>query len=164
MTRVNSSVYDGLLGKTYSEIGTEARSMHKCQGMAQLLALPGPATRNYQLTECTIAGQLQNATRSSLTDGIDTSIAVARAVCRRRVRRRICIDGLNASVHRSSARRRRSSTPRATMRAWCRRCVAGLRTVRVLRSQLRKHARSRRRRGSKSSSGCGRRNASSSRR
>ena len=41
MTRVNSAVYDPLLGKTYSDIGTEARSMHKCQGMAQLLALPG---------------------------------------------------------------------------------------------------------------------------
>src|SRR5690349_23013509 len=41
--RINSAVYDALLGRTYSEIGTEARSMHKCQGMAQLLALPGPA-------------------------------------------------------------------------------------------------------------------------
>src|SRR4249919_734023 len=73
MTRVNSAVYDGLLGKTYQDIGTEARSMHKCQGMAQLLALPGPATRNYQLTECTIPGQLQRDERS-LTDGLDTSI------------------------------------------------------------------------------------------
>ena len=35
--RVNSGIYDELLGKTYNEIGTEARSMHKCQGMAQLL-------------------------------------------------------------------------------------------------------------------------------
>ena len=40
---VNLAVYDPLLGKTYAEIGTEARSMHKCQGMAQLLALPGPS-------------------------------------------------------------------------------------------------------------------------
>ena len=39
-TRVNSGVYDPLLGKTYAEIGTEARSMHKCQGMGQLLSLP----------------------------------------------------------------------------------------------------------------------------
>src|SRR5437867_6555704 len=31
--RVNSAVYDSLLGKTYAEIGAEARSMHKCQGM-----------------------------------------------------------------------------------------------------------------------------------
>ena len=51
LCRVSSSVYDGLLGRTYSEIGTEARSMHKCQGMAQLLALPGPVTRNYRLVE-----------------------------------------------------------------------------------------------------------------
>src|SRR5690349_1987758 len=40
LTRVNASVYDQLLGKTYAEIGSEARSMHKCQGMGQLLALP----------------------------------------------------------------------------------------------------------------------------
>src|SRR5690349_23554701 len=40
VARINASVYDPLLGKTYFEIGTEARSMHKCQGMGQLLALP----------------------------------------------------------------------------------------------------------------------------
>ena len=40
--RIDLAVYDPLLGRTYSEIGTEARSMHKCQGMAQLLALAGP--------------------------------------------------------------------------------------------------------------------------
>src|SRR5439155_2987619 len=71
--RLNLSVYDGLLGKTYSEIGTEARSMHKCQGMAQLLALPGPSATQYQLVETTIAGQLQRD-ETSLFDGIDTTI------------------------------------------------------------------------------------------
>src|SRR6185295_19556584 len=35
--RVDLALYDALLGKTFSEIGTEARSMHKCQGQAQLL-------------------------------------------------------------------------------------------------------------------------------
>src|SRR5438105_6665513 len=52
VTRVNSGVYDPLLGKTYSEIGSEARSMHKCQGMGQLLALPASASAaaaSYQL-------------------------------------------------------------------------------------------------------------------
>src|SRR5712692_5155594 len=39
--RIDLASYDRLLGKTYFEIGIEARSMHKCQGMAQLLALPG---------------------------------------------------------------------------------------------------------------------------
>ena len=37
---INLASYDSLLGRTFDEIGTEARSMHKCQGMAQLLALP----------------------------------------------------------------------------------------------------------------------------
>ena len=41
---IDLSRYDQLLGRTYAEIGAEARSMHKCQGTAQLLALPGPAT------------------------------------------------------------------------------------------------------------------------
>ncbi len=71
--RLNLAVYDPLLGKTYSEIGSEARSMHKCQGTAQLLALPGPAEANYQLVESTIPGQLQR-TETSLFEGIDTSI------------------------------------------------------------------------------------------
>ena len=44
ITRINSGVYDRLLGKTYNEIGSEARSMHKCQGMGELLALPSPTS------------------------------------------------------------------------------------------------------------------------
>src|SRR5437867_3948255 len=71
--RVNLAVYDPLLGKTYSEIGTEARSMHKCQGMAQLLALPGPSVANYQLVESVIPGQMQRD-EASLFDGIDTTL------------------------------------------------------------------------------------------
>jgi LmbE family N-acetylglucosaminyl deacetylase len=71
--RVNLAGYDHLIGKTYSEIGTEARSMHKCQGMAQLLALPAPAASTYQLTETSIPNQMQKD-ESSLFDGIDSSI------------------------------------------------------------------------------------------
>ncbi len=71
--RVNTAVYDPLFGKTYAEIGTEARSMHKCQGMAQLLALPGPSARTYQLAETVIPGQLERE-ESSMFDGIDTTI------------------------------------------------------------------------------------------
>ena len=70
---MNLSVYDPLLGKTYAEIGTEARSMHKCQGMAQLLALPGPSASTYQLAESTIPGQMQKD-ETSLFDGIDSTI------------------------------------------------------------------------------------------
>src|SRR2546422_1530734 len=74
VTRVTSGIYDSLLGKTYAEIGTEARSMHKCQGMAQLLALPGPSVTTYQLVESTIPGQMQRD-EASLFDGIDTSLS-----------------------------------------------------------------------------------------
>src|SRR3954467_8283955 len=74
VARINSSVYDPLLGKTYNEIGFEARSMHKCQGMGQLLALPTAAsTASYQLVETTIAGQAQKD-ETSLFDGVDSSV------------------------------------------------------------------------------------------
>ena len=72
LARINLAGYDPLLGRTYAEIGTEARSMHKCQGMAQLLSLPGPAASTYQLSESTLPGAKHDET--SLFDGIDTSI------------------------------------------------------------------------------------------
>src|SRR5436309_3086485 len=75
ITRINSCVYDPLLGKTYSEIGSEARSMHKCQGAGQLLSLPAPAAQSsYQLVETTLPGQMQKD-ETSLFDGVDSSIA-----------------------------------------------------------------------------------------
>ena len=33
LTPVNTAAYDTLLGRTYAEIGTDARASHKCQGM-----------------------------------------------------------------------------------------------------------------------------------
>jgi LmbE family N-acetylglucosaminyl deacetylase len=73
--RVTSAVYDPLLGKTYAEIGVEARSMHKCQGMGQLLALPvAPmSTLSYQLVETTLPAQMQRD-ETMLFDGVDTSV------------------------------------------------------------------------------------------
>src|SRR3984893_3337148 len=75
VTRSNSGVYDPLLGKTYDEIGTEARSMHKCQGMGQLLALPAPFPQaSYRLVETTLPEQLQKD-ETSLFDGIESNLA-----------------------------------------------------------------------------------------
>jgi LmbE family N-acetylglucosaminyl deacetylase len=71
--QVETSIFDSLIGRTYAEIGAEARSMHKCQGTVQLLALPGPANRRYQLVETTIPGQIQKV-EHSLFDGVDTTI------------------------------------------------------------------------------------------
>ncbi len=45
---VETSVFDPVLGATFAEIGLEARSMHKCQGMAQLLALPSRSSSRFR--------------------------------------------------------------------------------------------------------------------
>ena len=69
-----TSEFDPLLGRTYSEVGLEGRSMHKCQGTSQLLMLPGATSaRTYRLKDSVI-GEPGVAPRD-LFDGIDTSLA-----------------------------------------------------------------------------------------
>ena len=70
---VDVNVYDPLLGSTYAEIGSRARAMHKCQGMAQLLPLPGSSAIKYRLVDTVIPGQLERD-ESSLTSGLDLSL------------------------------------------------------------------------------------------
>jgi len=132
LLRVNTAVYDPLLGKTYAEIGTEARSMHKCQGMAQLLALPGPAARNYQLAETTIPGQRQRD-ESSMFDGIDTTIAGLAQLAGPRPPKDL-VDGLAAigSSVQEAQRKSESSAPDSTLQP----LLTGLHAVRTLRGQL----------------------------
>jgi hypothetical protein len=81
LATVNAAVYDPLLGRTYAEIGADARSNHKCQGMGQLPPLPGgigggrgggPA--RYQLVDSTIPGQMDKD-ETSLFDAVDTTLA-----------------------------------------------------------------------------------------
>jgi len=73
LLEVSSDVYDPLLGRTYAEIGSEARSYHKCQGMAQLLPLPGRQSAGYRLGDSALAGGPPAPDRA-LFDGIDTTI------------------------------------------------------------------------------------------
>ena len=73
LTTVDTAGYDPLLGESYAEIGSRARSNHKTQGMAQLLALPGPSSAGYLLVESAIPG-LKEKGDASLFDGIDTSL------------------------------------------------------------------------------------------
>jgi LmbE family N-acetylglucosaminyl deacetylase len=83
---VNTAAYDPLLGRTYAEIGTDARSNHKCQGMGGLPPIAGaPGGRGggpgfvggrgggYELKETALPGQ-KDKTETSLFDGIDTSL------------------------------------------------------------------------------------------
>ena len=60
---VESDVYDPLLGRTYAEIGSEARAMHKCQGFGQLLALPGSFVGEVSAGRYHDSGQARRRTR-----------------------------------------------------------------------------------------------------
>jgi LmbE family N-acetylglucosaminyl deacetylase len=133
LCRINSSVYDALLGHTYAEIGTEARSMHKCQGMAQLLALPGPNVRTYRLVESTIPGQLQRDEKS-LTDGVESSFASLAQFAGPRPPKDL-VDGLSsiASSVRTAQQRFDADNDDGAVAP----LVAGLHAERVLRAQLR---------------------------
>jgi LmbE family N-acetylglucosaminyl deacetylase len=133
LCRINSSVYDELLGRTYSEIGTQARSMHKCQGMAQLLALPGPVTRAYSLVESTIPGQ-KDRDEKLLTDGLDTSLGSLAQYAGPRPSKDL-VDGLAAiaSQVRTAQQRFDAGNDDAAVAP----LLAGLHAVRVLRAQLR---------------------------
>ena len=73
--------YDPVLGRTCNEIAGEARSMHKCQGMSQLLPLPG-VNRGLRLgsarptgcaTRCCAGGV--NRPDPEMFDGVDTALS-----------------------------------------------------------------------------------------
>jgi hypothetical protein len=84
---VNTAAYDPLLGRTYAEIGSDARASHKCQGMGGLGMMPAMAAGRgggrggapsgpggYQLMDTTISGQMAKD-ETSLFDGVDTGLA-----------------------------------------------------------------------------------------
>ena len=134
VTRINSGVYDTLLGKTYNEIGTEARSMHKCQGMGQLLSLPAPASNaSYQLVETTIPAQMQKD-ETSLFDGVDSSLLGLARFAGARASKDLP-DGLTAIANATQAAQKAfdAVNDEATMKP----LLDGLFAVRVLRRQLR---------------------------
>jgi len=80
---VPTATYDPLLGRTYAEIGADARSFHKCQGVGGQIGPPGGSGGRggfaggrgggYQLMETTMAGQ-KDKDETSLFDGIDVSL------------------------------------------------------------------------------------------
>jgi hypothetical protein len=86
LARINTGAYDELLGRTYAEIGADARTNHKCQGTGGVPAIPGVqfggrgfgggpgGGATYQLMDATIPGEMDKD-ETSLFDGIDTSLA-----------------------------------------------------------------------------------------
>ncbi len=76
LVHVDTARCDPLLGRTYADIGGDAHSFHKCQGMSSLLPLPGfgrPRAFAYQLVDSKVAGDAEKD-ESSLFDGIDTTL------------------------------------------------------------------------------------------
>ena len=124
--------FDPLLGRTYAEIGSEARGMHKCQGMSPVVSLPGPASVRYRLDATVIPGQAGQVERS-MFDGVDTSIAgLARHAGPEPPRR--LVEGLAAlGRHAATAlqvyERGAVEAQRATL-------LAGLGAVRALRDEI----------------------------
>jgi len=133
---INLAQYDPLLGRTYAEIGTEARSMHKCQGMAQLLSLPGPFPSTFELVESTLPGGTA-AVEQTLFDGIDYSIAGLARFAGNRPPRELS-QGLNAiaAAVQSAQKAFQASNEAATLQP----LLTGLRAVRQLRAVVRQLA------------------------
>ena len=132
MTTVDTGRFDSLLGLTYAEIGSHARSMHKCQGMSPLVRLPGPAAARYRLRETTIPGHADIPERT-LFDGINTSIEGLTQFAGPQPPRDLTVDLALLSRHAKTAlqafARRDVPAQRAAV-------LAGLGTVRNLRGRL----------------------------
>ena len=67
---LQTGVYDPVLGMTWQELGSIARSFHRCQGASQLKASPGPAQAAYWLVDGEPAVRGREA---DVLDGVDSS-------------------------------------------------------------------------------------------
>jgi LmbE family N-acetylglucosaminyl deacetylase len=125
------TAFDPALGRTYVELGVEARSMHRTQGTSQLLLLPGQGQgRTYRLQDHTDTAA---SAGHDLFEGIDTSLpglarflggrsAPALTTALRAIQQTV-IDARAAAAGRGSAA---AVTP----------LVGGLRATRALRADL----------------------------
>ncbi|MCC6162713.1 MAG: PIG-L family deacetylase [Acidobacteria bacterium] len=129
--RVDGNQFDPLLGRTYNELGSEARSMHMCQGMPQLYALPGPQPRTYVLHD-TVLQHPKSDQNTDLFAGIDTGLrSLARFGRGGSPALGLAIDALDGQIR--SARMAFETKGIAGARAVLPQVLT---TVRALRSQL----------------------------
>jgi LmbE family N-acetylglucosaminyl deacetylase len=129
---VDVTGFDPVLGRTYNELGIEARSMHKCQGTSQLLPLPGQAVnRTYRLRD-TVIGQ-PGVAPASLFEGIDTSLHGLERFAGEQAPAELTpgITAIGAAVSKASAAARAQGAAAATSPL-----VDGLAAVRALRAKL----------------------------
>jgi LmbE family N-acetylglucosaminyl deacetylase len=126
--RVDLGRFDELLGLTYAEIGSQARSMHKCQGMSQLQVLPGQiGSPSYELVDAADESLLGRSERSFF-DGLDVSIeGIAQYAPETRNRLEAVRDHVRAAQHAFE-----TGEDAGVITA----LVAGLRSVRDMRNVL----------------------------
>ena len=131
--------YDPVLGRTCNEIGGEARSMHKCQGMSQLLPLPGvnegfgSGPRAYRLRDTVLPGGV-NRPDPEMFDGVDTALSSLAALRRRAAAGRRWRPGLTRIA--SSVADARAAVAAKGSAAAVEPLAAGLKAVRALRAEL----------------------------
>ena len=126
------SGFDPLLGRTYVEMGTEERGMHKSQAMAGLLALPtGRSPQRFLLMDSFVPAS--TGEEPSLFYGIDTSIPALAALAGATPPAAL-VDGLRRIADRASAAQKTfdAGDPFATAPS----ILEGLSAVRTLRQQL----------------------------
>ena len=128
------SGFDALLGRTYVEIGTEERGMHKSQAMGQLLALPsGRTQQRYLLMDSSIPLTPTPGEEPSIFHGIDTTLPGLASLVSGTPPPAL-VSGLRAIADHASAAQKQFDLdgPFAAAPA----LVSGLNAVRALRQQL----------------------------
>jgi LmbE family N-acetylglucosaminyl deacetylase len=68
---IDTGVYDPILGRSYAQLGAEARTMHRCQSMSQLRGLPGEAISQWRLEDAAMETADQE---SDLFDGVEMGL------------------------------------------------------------------------------------------
>lgn len=143
VARIDTGLYDPLLGRTCSAIGTDARSNHKCQGMGGVPPLLGVVGGRggfggrrggsvYTLVATTVPGE-QDKDETSLFDGIDVTIP-ALATFAGATPPAALTSGLAAIA--DAARRAKASFAAGNDAGTIAPIEAGLTAVRALRSKL----------------------------
>lgn len=71
LVRLDTGLYDPILGRSYYQMGLEGRSNHRCQGMGQLRAFPGSRQSVWRLEDHVIDVA---SDETDLFDGIETGL------------------------------------------------------------------------------------------
>jgi LmbE family N-acetylglucosaminyl deacetylase len=91
---VDTGRYDPILGRSYYQVGLQARSNHRCQGMGQLRAFPGSRQSAWRLEDNVI--DIPDA-EADLFDGVETGLRRLEAfVAAEGERGTFVVAGLNA--------------------------------------------------------------------